>query len=126
MSPEAIAKSSKSRFKKGHVPHNICVLGNGTIRIRKESDGRKYKYIRVKVGEWKLYHRHIWEKAHGPIPEDSMIVFKDGNGLNCKIENLQLITKIENMYRNSKVQYPKEIIPSLVLVKKIDNKIKDL
>lgn len=125
MSAEAIEKSKKTRFKKGHTPHNTK-QNNGVISIRRDSSGRYYKHIRIEKGVWELYHRVLWENEKGPIPGDLIVAFKDNNSLNVTIDNLELITKEENMYRNSRMNYPKEIIPSLVLLKQLDKKIKDV
>lgn len=125
MTPEAIAKTKATRFKKGHLPFNS--KRDGTISIREDTrTGISYKYIRVKKNVWDLYHRHIWEQHYGKIPEDMIVVFKDGDSLNTALENLELITMSENMLRNSKHNYPKEIIPTMVLMSKINNKLKQL
>jgi len=55
-----------------------------------------------------------------------IVAFKDQDSLNVTIENLELISKEENMYRNSKMKYPKEIIPSMVLVNKLDKQLNNL
>lgn len=52
----------------------------------------------VKVAEpnvWKFKHRIVWELAHGEIPANSVICFKDGNKLNCELDNLILLTRGE-------------------------------
>lgn len=126
MTSEAISNSKNTRFKKGHKPHNTNPKGNGAIVIRRDTSGRDYKYIRIRKGVWELYHRILWEKEKGKIPDGYIVVFKDNNPLNTNIENLELITKAENMYRNSKHDYPKEIIPSLVLNKQLENKLNNL
>lgn len=125
MSKEAIEKTKATRFKKGHIPHNTKG-GNGTISIRQDSSGRFYKHIRVEKGVWELYHRFLWEQERGAIPNDMIVAFKDQDSLNVTIENLELISKEENMYRNSKMNYPKEIIPSMVLVNKLDKQLNNL
>ncbi len=126
MTQEAIERTKKTRFKKGNIPHNANKKGDGAITIRKDKSGRNYKYIRVALGVWELLHVHIWEKENGKIPENHIVVFKDGNTENVCIENLELISKVENMLRNSKHKFPREIIPSLVLKNKLENKLKDL
>jgi hypothetical protein len=126
MSAEAIEKTKKSRFKKGNEPHNTNKNGNGAIVSRKDNTGRNYKYIRIEKGFWELYHRIIWEKANGKIPENHIVIFKDDNPQNTEIENLELISMTENMLRNSRHNYPKEIIPSMVLYKKLETKLKNL
>lgn len=124
MDSETIKKVAKTCFKKGNKPHNT--KSDGVITIRKDKSGLKYKYIRISEGKWQLYHRYLWEKHNGKIPKGHIIAFKDGNQLNTVIENLEMITKIENMYRNSYLKHPREIIPSLVLCNKLETKLKKL
>jgi len=88
----------ETQFKPGHLPHNT--KQNGDISIRKDKSGRPYKYIRISKGKWELLHRYKWEKYNGKIPKGMLVVFKDGNSLNCNINNLELITRKENMQRN--------------------------
>lgn len=77
------------KFKKGHIPKNTRKVG--AERIDKKSG---YVFIKVKEPNfWELKHRFIWEKEHGKMPEDSVIIFKDNNNKNCNIENLMLIKK---------------------------------
>lgn len=122
MSPEAIARTAKTRFKKGHKPHNTAEE-DGVISIRKDSDTNiPYKYIRVSVGNWQLYQRYVWEKANGPIPEDHCIRFKDGNALNCRLENLELINRAENLNRNWH-NYPKPLKRAIKLTNKIKKQL---
>lgn len=124
MTPEAIEKTKKTRFKKGVVPLNTkkdgCIVG------RADSKGRVYQYIRISKNNWQLLHRNIWEKVNGPIPSDCVLIFIDGDTSNVSIDNLKLITKIENMYRNSNYSYPEEIIPVMVLNRKLENKLTQL
>lgn len=126
MSAEGILQTKKTRFQKGREPHNANPDGDGAIVLRRDTSGRFYKYIRIKKNVWKLFHREIWEKNHGEIPLGHIVVFKDKNTENESLENLELISMSENMYRNSFHSYPKEIIPSLVLNKKLENKLKTL
>lgn len=85
----------ETQFKKGQLPYNTKYDGCITVR----SDG--YKYIRLAMNKWVLYHRYVWEQAYGPIPPGMILVFKDRNPLNCDLGNLELITRSENLRRNS-------------------------
>lgn len=89
MSAAQYAKSAPTMFKKGNSPVNHKPVGSERIDVR---DG----YVHVKVEEprtWKLKHRVIWEQHNGPIPKDSVIVFKDQNKLNCDINNLMMVKR---------------------------------
>lgn len=100
MTPEGIERSKKYRFKKGSLPHNT--KQDGAISIRKESGTDiSYKYIRISKAVWELYHRVVWERAHGPIPEGYIVVFKDGDQMNCELSNLKMITQAEHMKNHS-------------------------
>lgn len=90
--------SPATEFKKGQTPHNT--LQDGAVRLRTKHNGEKYYFIRIALGKWKLYQRHVWEKVHGPIPQDMIIRFRDGNTLNCDINNLELISRGEHARRN--------------------------
>ncbi len=90
--------SKKTEFKAGHLPANTKY--NGCLSLRKKDNGEKYYYIRISQAKWVLYQRHLWEQKHGSIPEGMLIAFKDRNSLNCKLENLEMISKIDNIRRN--------------------------
>ena len=98
MTPEGILKGMEFRFKKGNISFNAKV--NGELSDRVDSSGYAYRYIRISAAKWELYHRVVWQEANGTIPIDSIISFKDGNRLNCELENLELITKRDNVIRN--------------------------
>ncbi|WP_020531434.1 HNH endonuclease signature motif containing protein [Flexithrix dorotheae] len=97
---KGIMKANSGSFKKGHLPHNTKT--DGDISVRKESGTDiHYKYIRVSLGKWELYHRYLWEREHGPIPENMILTFKNGDQMDCRIENLELISLEDNIKRNS-------------------------
>src|SRR5690606_32199751 len=99
MSPEAIARTVRTRFKKGNLPHNTAD-SDGEIRIR-ETKGRPYKHIRISLGRWVHLHKHLWEQKNGPVPNGHCLWAKDGNSLNTDPDNWELITRKENRIRNS-------------------------
>ena len=60
-------------------------------------------YIEIKVEEpnkWRLKHRVVWEMAHGEIPKDNVIIFKDNDKTNTDIDNLILTEKGVNATLN--------------------------
>ena len=45
-------------------------------------------------------HRWLWMQHNGEIPAGMCCVFKDKDTNNCVIENLMLITRKQNLFRN--------------------------
>ena len=121
MTAEAIEKTAKNQFKKGHVPPNT--RSDGELSDRVDKSGYTYRYIRISLSKWELYHRYVWQQANGTIPSGSLLTFKDGNSLNCTLENLEVMTKSENAYRNRAkfLNLPKELQTTKRLITKIKN-----
>lgn len=98
--------SKRTQFKTGSRPPNYRPVGT----IRDSRDG----YYEMKMAEglhqWRLLHRVVWERCNGPIPKGMNLAFIDGNGKNINIKNLTLMTKAQNMKRNTLHNYPKEIV----------------
>lgn len=99
MSPEAIDRIKKTRFKKGLIPHNT--RKDGDVRLETDKTGREYYYIRIGAADWQLLHRVIYKRHHGHIPPGMIVTFRDGNSRNLAIDNLELISRGENAKRNS-------------------------
>ena len=106
MSKKVYEKVANTMFKKGTVPPNTQPIG--TIHQRKDTGGKMYQYIKLSDSNWQLLNRYTWEMHNGPIPKGMIIVYKDGN-LNNDINNLVMITKKENMARNTIQRYPAEL-----------------
>lgn len=103
MSPEAIERTKATRFKKGNVPHNSKPVGYERIN----DDG----YILIKVGDRRkmvLKHRYIWELHNGFVPEGHIVAFRDGNRLNCNLENLFLMSWEDNARRRTAEETPEQ------------------
>jgi hypothetical protein len=113
MSKEMYEKCKKTFFTKGHKPANTKLKGDERMH-------EGYTYVKIEDRNWRLKHRLIYENVHGPIPADSIVIFKDNNLTNFDINNLEVITKAENMLRNTIHQYP-EPIQQII---KLNNKLK--
>lgn len=97
---KGLSRLNKTSFKKGNIPDNIREVGSERIT----KDG----YIEIKVAEpnkWSLKHRYIYEKHFGKIPKGKIIVFLDRNTQNLSIDNLECITKYENLIMNNRGYY---------------------
>jgi hypothetical protein len=125
MSAAAIEKTKATRFKKGNLPHNSVGINDGDIHVRKDSSGINYKWIRESLGIWKMLHVYNWEKENGPIEKGFIVTFKNKDSMNCHLSNLELITRAENMERNSIHRYPDNIKENIRLISKINKTIKN-
>lgn len=112
-----IEKIKNTTFKKGSVPHNT--KHDGAISLRCDKSGIKYYFIRISKAKWIPYHHYLWTEANGPITKGNIVVFKDKNSLNCKLENLECITRFENMMRNTFQRYPTEIKQTIKTITKL-------
>lgn len=122
MTAEAIALHAANWFKKGQKAHNE--KNDGEITIRNNRQNVPIYHIRLQANCWVPLHRHIWEQHNGPIPPLHNVVFKDGNTMNCIIENLELLSNEELMKRNTIHNLPPEIKEVINIGKSLNNKIK--
>ena len=77
-------------FKKGFAPWHTRELYSE--RLDKEG------YILIKIAKpnkWMRKHRWIYEQEYGAIPENSVIIFADGDKTNFSIENLICVSRKE-------------------------------
>ncbi len=127
MTAEAIERSANTRYKKGNMPHNSYAQESGVIVERKDKRGVAYKMIKLAHAKWLHLHVHLWQQANGIVPKGMLVVFKDGNTMNCTLENLELIDRAENMRRNSHINLPADVqgvIHAKIAVTRQLNKLK--
>ena len=96
MSTEGMARSIRTTFKKGHIPSGTAPVG--TIRLRPSMNMYFQKIEEPNV--WRPKHLVEWEEYNGPVPDDSVICFGDGNTANWHIDNLIKVKKEAHAYRN--------------------------
>ena len=123
MSKDLYQKVAKTMFKKGNKPMNTQPIG--TIHQRSDKSGKMYLYIKLADSNWQLLNRYTWEQYHGPIPKGLIVAYKDGNYLNNYIDNLMLLTKKENMARNTIQRFPVELQKLIKINCKLNKKIKN-
>ncbi len=135
------------QFQKGLVPHNkgkkgISYPGTEATQFKPGSKPKNWKpigseryikegYLQRKMTDtgypprdWVAVHRLLWQEHHGEIPDDHYIRFKDGNKRNIAIENLEMVSTVENMRANSMhTVYPKELAQLAQLRGAIQRKI---
>lgn len=107
-------RSAETQFKPGEMPHNHVPIG--TERVTK--DGIRQRKVRdtgYPPRDWKSCHALLWVEHHGEIPKGRIVVFKDGNRDNLVIDNLECITRSENMRRNTLHRCPKDVALAIQL-----------
>ena len=119
MPKEVYEKVKSTMFKKGHSPHNTNYDGHERV----SKDG--YVEIRIRKGKYRLKHLHRWEQLYGEIPKGHCLVCRDGNKQNTDPGNWELITRAENMRRNTINRFPPELRSTLKTLSKFNKKLKE-
>lgn len=92
-------RCAPTMFKKGQLPKNTREA-DGAISIRYDNRGVAVPHIRISLGKWEYLARHTWREHHGEIPKGYIVVHKDGDSMNCEVDNLELISRADNARRN--------------------------
>lgn len=130
-------RMKETQFKKGQLSGRAKLNFKPIGTILTDTEG--YQRIKVRhavhgkeptgfgnVKVWPLLNRYVWEQAKGPIPPKHTICFKDGDRSNCKLENLELVSRADlakrnNMWRSKKL--PLELRQAIALKGAIKRKI---
>ena len=119
MSKELYDKCKATMFKKGHEPHNTYY--DGHERICKDG----YIEVRIRKGKYVAKHRYLWEQSNGKVPKGYILIFKDKNQQNTSLDNLELISREENMKRNTIHRFPNELKTTIRLINKLKKTINE-
>lgn len=116
-------RMQETQFRKGQTPRNWCPVGGTRLvdgyRYTKVSDIRHVPWRR----NWRPTHVLLWEAAHGPIPAGHALAFKNGDKLDIRLDNLELITRAELMARNTVHNLPKPVAEAVQLLGALRRKI---
>lgn len=120
------------RFKKGQIPSNKGIKGVSYpgMEATQFKPGQKPKnwlpvgservsdagYLQRKITDtgytprdWVSVHVITWEQEHGKVPPGHAVIFRDGNKRNFSPGNLECISRVELMKRNTIHNLPKEL-----------------
>ena len=101
MSEEAQENSRRTQYKKGVCRDDNPRKRSAGYECLRSVKGRQCWWIKPDDGRMMMpKHRYIWEKAFGPIPKGHCVLFKDGDTLNCRLENLYLISRGKQLRKN--------------------------
>lgn len=99
--------SEKGHFKKGNL--GPATLPEGTVsRYERTKNNRKEIVYNINI-DWKgnrkphnSYKWYLWEVEHQEDrPKGMILVVKNGNQDDMRVENFEVIDRAENMRRNS-------------------------
>lgn len=123
----APGRMAETQFKKGGFPVNrdpeYYVIG--ALRVN------SYGYIDMRISfepgarGWRGLHLILWEDAHGPIPKGHCLRFEDGDSLNVELDNLVLISRADNMRRNSIHNLPAPLRDTIQLLGQLRRRINE-
>jgi hypothetical protein len=124
-SADHIAKLTTHRQNQRGKPAHTA-KPDGTIRMWKQGGGEKrYFVIRVKA-KWVLLHRHLWEQAHGPIPEGYRVAFINQDQTDVRLENLELTTTSKMMKDRHPDRYSPEMTEVMKAHRELMERVNDL
>ncbi len=107
-------RSIETQFKKGNKPINEAPVGSYTRTTKERHWCLKVQAHGTQRLRWIPIHKLIWIEHHGPIPLKHVVRFKDGNPgdkpEDVVIENLECISMVENMRRNSIHNLPEAVV----------------
>lgn len=97
-----------TQFKPGQRPHTWQPVGTERVnrdgyRERKITDDGHPK------DHYEAVHRLVWMEAHGPIPTGHVVVFRNSDKTDIRLENLELISRAELAERNHFKRFPPEL-----------------
>jgi hypothetical protein len=123
----APGRMAETQFKTGRFPVNrdpdFYVIG----ALRINSDG--YLDMRISFDKgalgWRMLHLVLWEDAHGRIPKGHCLRFKDSDRLNVELDNLVLISRADNMRRNTIHNLPAPLRDTIQLLGQLKRRINE-
>jgi hypothetical protein len=121
---DAGGRSHETRFRPGQK--SVNAKWNGCITARKDKRGVTYLFIRVSLKKWIPLASAVWIAFNGPIPKGYFVRFKNGNTLDCRIENLELVDRQQHMKKNSIHNYPEEIVKTIQALNQLNQTIKKI
>lgn len=75
-------------FSKTHPIGSERADSRGRVFIKVSDDPAK-----VKWGNWIQKDRYIWEKAHGKLDKNDLLLHLDGDKSNCELSNLYVVSR---------------------------------
>lgn len=85
----------ENAISKTRLPVGTEKIFNGFVYVKTSEAREKNRTHKAYHENWKMKAHYLWEKENGKIPKGYCLCYKDGNKLNCELENLYLLTPKE-------------------------------
>jgi HNH endonuclease len=126
------ANSARTQFKNGQLPHNTKHLGHerittdGYVEISIEETNPHTGYERRYVQK----HRHLWEKANGPVPDGMCLKCLDSDKTNTDPSNWEAIPRamLPRLSGRHSLAYDEaapELKPTIMVIAKLEHKARE-
>lgn len=120
----APGRMKDNQFKAGQLPHNTYPTGGERVidgyLWRKTSNTPNVPWTK----NWRQVHLIVWEQANGPIPKGHSICFRNGDRSNCRLDNLECVSKADWMKRHTLHNYPAPIKQAYQLIGAVTKQIR--
>lgn len=113
-------RSIDTQFQPGHRPATWRPIGSEVV----SSDGylrRKISDTGVQRRDWIGVHQIIWEEANGPLPENHVVTFINGDKADVRLENLTTLSRAELLYLNGRgfAELPADLRPAAIIAARL-------
>jgi len=151
LASDVTRRNAATRFRKGHVPANKGLrrpgFAPGRMRetqfksgqvssrwdpeiyavgaLRINSDGILEIKVAPGARQWVILARYVWATERGPIPPGHVVRVKVVDPYDVDIDNLELLTRAENMRRNSIHNLPQPLRNTIQLLGQLKRRIRE-
>lgn len=120
----APGRMRETQFKKGALPHTYMPVGSTRLVdgyvYRKVTDVRNVPWTK----NWKPEHVLIWKRARRRLPAGHVLVFRNHDRTDIRLDNLERITRRELMARNTVHNSPKPLAQAVQLLGALNRTIR--
>lgn len=127
---QAGGRSVETRFKPGSCNGRAAELVM-PIGSERWIDGYLWRKVAQRPGasmrgNWRQVHHLLWEQAGRTIPRGYALSFRNGNRSDIRLDNLELVSRVDLMRRNSRQNLPPEVNELLTLRAALRRRIRNL
>jgi len=122
-----------TQFKKGEItgsalarlkPVGTVVMRDGYMMMKVKAEPETVAGKGAHSTNWMYVHKMVWESANGMIPK-GWRMWKDGDHLNCSLDNLELVSGRDHVMRTSIQNFPPELRKTYQLIGALKRKLKN-